>query len=122
MKYEMIVNGLNGLIGGAIGSLIAPWIHWGIEKRKIRHQKRIDLFKEVREYVQRPDYDRINFRETVIYSQIKVFLDSKIVKKIENPSNEIIIEIGKMRGSGIQNYKNEILDNLTKIENRWKIF
>jgi hypothetical protein len=121
MTTEMIISGVIGLIAGIIGSLIAPWVHWGIEKRKIRHQKRIEMINEVREYVQKPNYDRINFRETGVYSQIKPFLDSNIIKRIEIPSNEICVDVGNLRGAGIQNYKNEILDNLTKLEKGWKL-
>jgi hypothetical protein len=79
------------------------------------------MINEVREYVQKPNYDRINFRETGVYSQIKPFLDSNIIKRIEIPSNEICVDVGNLRGAGIQNYKNEILDNLTKLEKGWKL-
>lgn len=29
---KIFVPAFIGLISGAIGSIIAPWIHWGIEK------------------------------------------------------------------------------------------
>lgn len=32
--YTAIISGVIGLITGAVGSLIAPWVHWGIEKKK----------------------------------------------------------------------------------------
>jgi hypothetical protein len=31
---EICVSGLEGLITGAIASLIAPWVQWVIEKRR----------------------------------------------------------------------------------------
>ena len=118
---EIIISGVSGLIAGVIGSLFAPWIHWGIEKKKIRHEKRIQLIKEVRDFIQKPEYDRIVFRETGIYSQIKQHLDEIIIEGIELPSNEVKIDVGNIRGAGIQNYKNEILDNLTRLEKKWKL-
>jgi hypothetical protein len=33
---KVAIPTLIGLITGTIGSLIAPWVSWGIEKRKLR--------------------------------------------------------------------------------------
>jgi hypothetical protein len=120
MKTE-IISAIIGFLTGAIGSLFAPWIHWGIEKRKIRLQKRIEMIKQVRDIVQQIDYERIGFRETGIYSQIKPYLDKDIVDAIELPSNHVKIDVGNLRGAGVKNYKTEILDNLTRLEKRWHL-
>lgn len=117
-----IISAFIGLTAGIIGSLFAPWIHWGIEKNKLRHQERIRLINKVRDYVQKDNYSVSNFRERGIYSQIKPFLDTKIINKIESYSpNSIVVTIGNHRGAGLKNYKNEILDNLNKLEIKWKI-
>lgn len=34
-----------GLVSGSIASLIAPWVHWGIEKRRKKLEHRISLVK-----------------------------------------------------------------------------
>jgi hypothetical protein len=116
---DMIISAVIGLFSGVLGTLFAPWANWKIDIRKIKHQKRIEMIKIVREYVQQIDYDRSKFRETAIYSQIKPFLDKNIISKLELSSREITIDVGNLRGSGIQNYKNEILDNLTSLEKKW---
>ena len=33
------------MVCGALASLIAPWVHWGIEKRRKRSEHRISLVK-----------------------------------------------------------------------------
>jgi hypothetical protein len=116
---DIIISAIIGLFTGVIGTFFAPWANWKIEKRKIKHQKRIEMINIVREFVQQIDYDRSNFRETAIYSQIKPFLDKDIINKIEISSRKITIDVGDLRGSGVQNYKNEILDNLTRLEKKW---
>jgi hypothetical protein len=35
-----VIGGIAGLITGTIGSLIAPWVHWGIEKRRSQAERR----------------------------------------------------------------------------------
>ena len=117
----MILSAIIGLFSGVLGTLFAPWANWKIEKRKIKLQKRIEIINKVRNYVLQEDYNRINFRETALYSQIKPFLDKNIVTKIELSSRQITIDGGDLRGAGVQNYKNEILDNLTIIERKWDL-
>jgi len=37
LNYQVIsavIGGVTGLITGAIASLIAPWVNWGIEKKR----------------------------------------------------------------------------------------
>ena len=43
-----IIAGVVGLVTGAIGSLIAPWIQWGIEKKRQKQNRRIELISEWR--------------------------------------------------------------------------
>jgi hypothetical protein len=40
-----IIAGTVGLITGAIGSLIAPWVNWNIDKRRQKNKRRIELIK-----------------------------------------------------------------------------
>ena len=41
-----IIAGLVGLITGAIGSLIAPWVQWGVEKRRKKLERRTALIQQ----------------------------------------------------------------------------
>jgi len=38
-----LIGGVAGLFTGAIASLAAPWSQWGVEQRRVRHQRRTDL-------------------------------------------------------------------------------
>lgn len=44
-----IVGGVAGFATGAVSSIIAPWSNWGVEKRRIRHNRRIDMVEEWRQ-------------------------------------------------------------------------
>jgi len=43
-----VVGGLAGLASGALASVVAPWVNWGIEKRRFRLQRRRELVGEWR--------------------------------------------------------------------------
>ena len=38
-----IIGGVTGLVTGTAGSLTAPWAQWGVEQRRLRRQRRVDL-------------------------------------------------------------------------------
>lgn len=120
-NLELIVSGIIGLITGTIASFIAPWVRWGIEKRKIRHQKRSELIFQIREFVKGENYTREKFLDTSMYSQIRPFLDKLLVKEIEKSSNEITINIGGGRRPRIEDYNLKILDDFTRLERKWRL-
>lgn len=62
MTTEFIISGVIGLFTGAADSLVAPWIHWGIKKRELRHKERIDLINEVRKEFKKEYVNKKVFR------------------------------------------------------------
>jgi tetrahydromethanopterin S-methyltransferase subunit E len=48
---EKIIIAIIGFVAGAVGSLIAPWVNWGIEQRKQRRASRNALINNARGYV-----------------------------------------------------------------------
>jgi hypothetical protein len=61
---------LLGLMGRVVGSLVAPWVQWAIEKRRSRINHRRELVKTWREDVERFTWDKGDFRLTVTYSVV----------------------------------------------------
>jgi hypothetical protein len=43
-----VIGGVAGLVTGTAGSLTAPWAQWGVEKRRMQRQRRVDLIAEWR--------------------------------------------------------------------------
>jgi hypothetical protein len=43
-----VIGGVAGLVTGTAGSLTAPWAQWGVEHRRLRRQRRVDLIAEWR--------------------------------------------------------------------------
>lgn len=113
--YKFIIPAVIGLISGVIGSLVAPWVSWGIEKQRERAKARQAFIKSCRELVG-ADLDKHVFRETAIYSQLRKHLSESVRKEIE--SDEITVQIGG-RGNGINNYRIAVLDAVDGLERSW---
>lgn len=106
-----------GLFAGTIGSLVAPWVRWGIEKKKIRLIARREFISSVRKEL-RDMPDKKSFRENSVYSQIRPYLSDKTRTEIE--SDSIDIQLGG-RGSGANNFAYRVYDDLAALENRWNL-
>ncbi len=112
IKY--LVPGITGFIGGIVGSLIAPWVHWGVEKRRTRQAKRRELINSCR-VVLETGLDKKTFRETELYSRIRPHLDRQIIKEIEkkdaDPAEDSTADTTR--------FKQTLLDEVARIEKEW---
>jgi hypothetical protein len=105
---------ITGLIAGAIGSLFAPWANWGIEKQKSRLANRKKLIADTRKILKSPPKKEV-FRDSTVYSQLRPFLSDATQKIIEGDA--IYVNLAG-RGSGVNNYKVPVLDELNLLEKK----
>ena len=110
-----LVAAIFGVAGGVVGSLIAPWVHWGVEKRKQRQAKRRELIRSCRSMLS-TEIDKKTFRETEVYSQLKPHLYKLVIDEIE--SNESA-ETLKENADRTENFKQKLLEDIARIEREW---
>lgn len=121
---EFLKNALpafSGFIAGAIASLVAPWINWGIEKRKMRLEARREFISVARRDVTKGS-DKFKFREGTIYSRLRPYLSERTRKEIE--SDKITIQMsgrGSGEYSGPRHYARLVLDDIQALEKKWKL-
>jgi len=129
MDYtKILVPAIAGLLTGIIGSFIAPWAKWGIEKRKLRLENKKELLAESRTKIVDQGIDNEEFMSTVVYSRIREYLSESLIKDIEgtytgglNSKRTINVVVGSGRNSGVNPFKNKLLDELTMLEKKWKL-
>jgi hypothetical protein len=63
---EAIIVAVIGLASGTVSSLIAPWVKWGIEKKRLVHNRRVDSIKEWRSFIEQFDFEKENFGNTAV--------------------------------------------------------
>lgn len=105
-----------GLISGVIGSLIAPWVQWAIEKRRSRlsyRQERIGVWRRsIREF----DYfGTKKFTATGAYSEMRPHLQGDVRESLETPRTSIVSN--EARGEVAE--RSLLLDEVTRIEKEW---
>jgi len=122
--WNILIPAITGLISGVIGSLVAPWAQWGIEKKRRRFDARFALVAEVRELLSDPPTNQ-EFRILPLYSKLRPHLSPKARKAVEgeydgrSQGETILIIEGNGRHSGVNPYAQQVLDELAKLESKW---
>ena len=104
-----------GLAGGVIGSLVAPWVHWGVEKRRQRQAKRRELIRSCRSVLS-TEIDKETFRDTEVYSQLRPHLYKAVIKEIERKESS---EALKENTNPVEDFKQLLLEDIARIEREW---
>jgi hypothetical protein len=113
---QWFITALIALIGGAIGSLIAPWVHWSIEKRKLKLEYRRKLICEWRESVDSFEWDEDCFGSSSTYAAMRPHMTEQARKIFETPRT-VFVSPEDSRGQNMQ--KRVAVDEISRIEMKW---
>lgn len=118
LDWNALVSGaVSGSVFGALASLIAPWVTWGVEKRRLKLASRRKSVAEWRQAVAQSDGVK-EFRETAAYATMRPHLLRTLIERIE--SDTITIQQGG-RGGGVNNFKPLVYDDITRVEKHWDL-
>jgi hypothetical protein len=112
-----IIGAVAGLISGTLGSLIAPWANWGIEKRRNLRESRRTLLNETRELVAASGFGGFTFSQKPIYRRLKPYLRAAIVESVEN--FEEFDENADDPAEHRRYFRQELLDEIARLERDW---
>lgn len=114
---EHLLTVLIAFISGAAGSLLAPWIHWGIEKRRDKRTARKDLINKTREHISSKSFSSFQFSQETYFIQLKPYFEEKVIEWIDN-FDDYYREVDD-NSTLHEDLKIEILKQLQRIEKKW---
>lgn len=122
---DVMISAIAGVVTGAIGSLLAPWATWGVEKKRTRQERRSELIQQARKMLNAPP-SNIEFRRSELYSRLRPHLSQQAIDAVEgeldDEGNEtIVIVIGEGRGGCINPYAHLVLDEISSLEAKWDL-
>jgi hypothetical protein len=113
-----IIGGIAGLITGAIVSLIAPWITWGVEKKRKKQERREELVNQWREIIMKDGFSRKNLLNHPLYGPLRGLLSDDVRTDLERPSNHLVVVVN----SPMDNHdRTIILREIARIEKLWEL-
>ncbi len=131
-----IIGAIAGLVTGGIASLIAPWIHWGIEKRKQKLQNRRDLITGWRKMISavinfddRSDEDgSFTFMESLLkqpeYPSFNPHLDETTLgelRRLNNSNSNGLTFTTDGRINPVDMFANRLTQKVGEIEKEWDL-
>lgn len=116
---EFVLPAVIGLIAGAIGSLVAPWVQWAVEKRRGRSAHRLKMIEACRKAITKEDTvdDPVPFGSTAEYSWLRPHLDPKFREGFERGRTMFVGSSGRHPDGA----RSELLDALTELEKKWDL-
>ncbi len=119
---EVVISAGAGLLAGIVGSLVAPWVHWGIERRRAQMNGRRELITSARETMTNQD-DMLSFIQSDAYHQLKPFLSNETNMFLaDGPSHIMINQHGGDHGVvRIVTYQEMVRKDLSELERKWKL-
>src|SRR5215204_6490343 len=106
---------LLGLVAGVVGSLVAPWVNWSVEKRRSRLAYRQRHISAWRKHIQTFRFHEGSFTSTSVYAQMRPHLRREVRERLEKPRTTIIPN--EARGEVAEKYM--LLDEVARIEKEW---
>lgn len=91
--YTAIISGVIGLITGAVGSLIAPWVHWGIEKKRGKHERRAKLIEQWREIISSENFSNEQLLNHPLYGPLREQLSKEVIEQLERPDTSLMVSM-----------------------------
>lgn len=113
LKY--VLPGILGFVGGVVGSLVAPWVRWGVEKRRLRQTKRQELINGCRMLLT-TDIDKKTFRESDLYTKIRIHLYARVIEAIEKDDPPEPAPDGT---EPAPDFRQVVLEDIARIEKEW---
>ncbi|MGH8621833.1 MAG: hypothetical protein ACRET3_06820 [Burkholderiales bacterium] len=112
-----MIGALGAIVGGIVIYLVAPWVHWGIEQRRIRTESRRALIAEAREYIGSESFYGSDLVRKPIYPRLKPHLAPDIIEVIEN--YEEVEDQQDDPESFPEVFRKELLDEISRLERTW---
>ena len=103
-----------GLASGAVASLLAPWAHWSIEKRRLARQRKYSLLDSWRTGIASMETeDHTEFLATPWYETLRPYLSASEREALEAPRT---FYIPADTGRGV---KDLFTGEVDRIEREW---
>ena len=113
LLWSIIVPALVGLLSGVLGTFIAPWVNWGIEKRRQQLLHRKTILEGCRERIASQWVSHLDFMASPDWPYVEPYLDPKVLDCFRKPNH------GLSDYSGADAYKMAVNNALIRLAKDW---
>jgi hypothetical protein len=118
--WSALIAAVFGLVSGAVASLISPWVHWFIEKRRKSIDHKIYLISELRKVVDSSS-TLAQIKTSSYWGIIENHLNQNEQELIRPRSGQLHYTIGGPELTKEESNKKVISLVIARIEKLWKL-
>jgi hypothetical protein len=122
--WQTTITAVGALIGGAVGSLGAPWANWGAAKRRLRRDDRKALVQGWRALIQETTASRQvtrDFLEDGRYQTLSRHLQPAAREEIERRADRTYFVPAETPGVGYFRDTHLLAREVDRIEKKWRL-
>jgi hypothetical protein len=116
--WSVVISAVVGLVSGAIGSLIAPWVHHAIEKDRESRAHHRALIAKWRAMVGRYRAGGLWVINDPDYTDLRGYLGAEALHELERNSHTITIVEGT-EGISADHRLKVVVDEIARLERAW---
>ena len=116
--WQWIVTGAVGISGGVMGSIVGPWVSWGIEKKRLLREDRKEKLRSWRTYLE----GRVSeggYKHATAWAEMRPYLSESTVRKVEQYNDWTNILTNLM--TSFADLRQAALVDLAKLEKKWNL-
>jgi len=122
---DTIISVIISAIVASIITMIGVWSKWGVDKKKMRLDRRRNFINRCKRAVDRATFEPWIFRESSIYLTLEPHLGEELKRKIKDSPNRNrerfpLEESLKIVNNEIK-IRNELLGEISSLERRWRL-
>lgn len=122
--WQTTITAVGALIGGAVGSLGAPWAKWGAAKQRLRRDDRKALVQGWRALIQETTASRQmtrDFLEDGRYQTLSRHLQPAIREELERRADRTAFVPAETPGVGSSRHMQLLAQEVDRIEKKWRL-
>ena len=116
MGDEIIIALVGGAVGAIITYVIAPWVNWAVEKKKLQRQYRAELIRQWREVILKDDFSYKHFVNHSLYGSLRDHLSKEAIEMMEAGPHVLHVGLG-----GLDPARSLLTKEIAKIEKTWEL-
>lgn len=115
---QSIITAIIGFISGGLGSIVTPWVKWGIEKRKLKLAQKTQIINNIKSILSNEVFDPEKLVNQTDYYSIREHLSKKTIERLEIVDYDFYCKIDK---SPVDSRIAPLLKELSNLEKKWGI-
>jgi hypothetical protein len=116
-RYEaIIISAVSGLAAGIVGSLIAPWVKWAVDRRREKLSYRRSIVESARNKIDASIFNKHQITSSLEWRYLEKYMPINVIDSFKMENHFLC---GEPNEDASNPYRRELAKALEKLEHDW---